>query len=231
MNKILKTLKRKWAEYLLEVLVVTIGILGAYMLNNWNEERKDRIREIQLLTELHADLIEMEAEFTNDIRYARQSIRSKEVIIEVIENELPYQDSLQQYFNNFFWIQHTGLIKSTYSSIENWGINNLSNDSLRRQIVSLFQTDNDYLDALTKSQWNTFYGPYQDLLGLLFDLSNTNEVKVMDYDLLITSKEHAKRERTMLGASRLTVNGRAEVLGRISQLKENVELEIERLSK
>jgi hypothetical protein len=46
MKKILETIKRKWTEYLLEIFVIMIGILGAFTLSNWNESNKERIRQI-----------------------------------------------------------------------------------------------------------------------------------------------------------------------------------------
>ena len=58
MKKILETLQRKWAEYLLEMIVITFGILGAYSLNSWNERRKSGIEEKIVLNALKMDFQE-----------------------------------------------------------------------------------------------------------------------------------------------------------------------------
>ena len=55
MGKIFHLLKADWYKYLLEILVITFGILGAYALNNWNEYRKDREREDAILKQLQTE--------------------------------------------------------------------------------------------------------------------------------------------------------------------------------
>ena len=56
MKKLLETLKQKWAEYLLEMIVITAGILGAFGLNSWNQNRLDSKEEQRLLTLIHAEV-------------------------------------------------------------------------------------------------------------------------------------------------------------------------------
>ena len=56
MKKIIEHLKLEWWKYELETLVVIVGILGAFTLNNWNESRKDKIIEQGIYKNLQTSL-------------------------------------------------------------------------------------------------------------------------------------------------------------------------------
>ena len=74
MKTILETLKRKWAEYLLEILVITVGIIGAFALNNWNENRITKNTE-------QSYLIALKEEFTyNKSQLERVMLRNSKNI-------------------------------------------------------------------------------------------------------------------------------------------------------
>ena len=58
MKKILNRLSTNWDKYLLEILVIMIGILSAFGLNNWNENRKDSSHERKILASLLSEAYE-----------------------------------------------------------------------------------------------------------------------------------------------------------------------------
>lgn len=48
----------QYARYAIgEIVLVVIGILIALQINNWNEERKSRIEEIEILKSIKLDFI------------------------------------------------------------------------------------------------------------------------------------------------------------------------------
>lgn len=86
MKIILETLKKKWPNYLLEIFVITIGILVAFMLNSWNEEKKDREQERLLLTEL-------QNEFNKNLKELDEKIMMRNSIMESAEKLLFYSEN------------------------------------------------------------------------------------------------------------------------------------------
>ncbi|MFK7953575.1 MAG: DUF6090 family protein [Ekhidna sp.] len=86
MKRILTTLKEKWPEYLLEILVLIIGIYGAFAMDNWNEERKDRQKEQQVLTEL-------KAEYQSNLDQLDQKTNMRNQMLEAAHNIFRYIDS------------------------------------------------------------------------------------------------------------------------------------------
>lgn len=57
MNKILNHLRTDWYKYALEMIVITAGILGAFMLNSWNEGMKEHDEKSVLLTNLRGEFL------------------------------------------------------------------------------------------------------------------------------------------------------------------------------
>jgi len=138
MKRILTTLSQKWPEYLLEILVITVGILGAYTLNNWNENTKTKQLEIKYLKEMHTNLkfdlqdIDFNIDF-NESRYA-----SNKIVLEHLRKKQPYHDSLDFHLSNLLYSTRTLPNTSAYESLTSRGLEIISNDSLRAHITNVY---------------------------------------------------------------------------------------------
>jgi hypothetical protein len=141
MKKILETLKRKWAEYLLEIMVITIGILGAYALNNWNEGRKTDIEEQEILQLLYND-------FRNSKTHSESLIKKELRNIEMLTAALGSKERVDSLFNlsdgpqiakDIFWdFQHEGPVFRGYMDLKSSGKSSLIQSlELRYELTQL----------------------------------------------------------------------------------------------
>lgn len=73
MEKIIEAIRSRWAEYLLEIIVIMIGILGAFALDNWNQSKDRKQKELNYLKglkeEFETNLQETEVNLTNYKKY------------------------------------------------------------------------------------------------------------------------------------------------------------------
>jgi hypothetical protein len=122
MKKILETIKRKWAEYLLETFVIIIGILGAFMLDEWRENRNNQqlLGEYYLL--LKSELVTDTLNLVNDIEYISKSNIGFDILIKNINQELSLPpDSVLTLYSPMFGIGDFRANTETFESIKSSG--------------------------------------------------------------------------------------------------------------
>ena len=141
MKRILTTLSQKWPEYLLEILVITSGILGAFALNNWNENIGREARRTQafdlLLTELSRDkrILQIELDFMQSQLTYLQQIKTDSA------RDL---DSLNGHLNNYFYFRPS---ISKYESLKQTGDLNLIEGELLNAVVSHYENSYQWLQG------------------------------------------------------------------------------------
>ena len=145
-----------------EIFIVTIGILFALHINNWNQNQISKKSEIKILTELKNDF---EANF-HEINYLKSRIielNRNSNIINLLENEIPLENQTSQLnrmggFMGFLG-GYGGIFNSantSYKYLESTGINSFNNDSLRIAITKMFE---EYFKNIhiREKQYSDFY--------------------------------------------------------------------------
>jgi len=125
-----------------EIILVMIGILLALQVNNWNEQRKSKLEEIKILKDfqesLQIDIIGLNRA-TNANTRAKNSMN---FLLDYMEKDLPYNDSLKYHFGNttFHWLY--GISNSVVDALKSKGLNLISNDSLKQRIINIYTWSN-----------------------------------------------------------------------------------------
>ena len=94
MKRIITTLAQKWPEYLLEILVITIGILGAFTLNNWNEDRKTQQEAQELYQQLLLDYESNLKQLNQKIELHRACVNSGFFVLNAMDKQQANLDTL-----------------------------------------------------------------------------------------------------------------------------------------
>lgn len=139
-NLILENQTGKYLKYAIgEIVLVVIGILIALQINNWNEERKNRNYENQLLVQLQNDLKLNIKDLKLNLSLQEKTIESSKLLSMHINNKSPYHDSLAIHFSNTgIWTKFV-VSEGAYKTIESKGLDLISNLELRDLIFRIYQ--------------------------------------------------------------------------------------------
>lgn len=193
MKRILTTLKEKWPEYFLEILVLVIGIYGAFELANYGENRNRKRAELEILKSCKIELIADLKDITINMEDLRKSLLAFDILLEVLENDGRYHDSLSWHFNYTLLPMHFVHSNSSFETLKSKGLDLISNADLRTKLISLYDSQYDlFLQAETEELAEVQYGMRHILPGRFesaFNYDGTFEGKMVPLDFESLKKD------------------------------------------
>ena len=228
-NKIGKYLQYAFGE----VILVVAGILIALQIDNWNDTRKERLKEREMLQQFALELGDDLEILDASIAYNDFVIKSCNELIRHLEGDLPYNDSLSLYFDRWVSPDVLEFNGSTYQNLTTIGPELIRNEQLRTELLKLYnfsykkaRTFNDYF----RSDFHSFIAPIQ--------LANVEAVEwgkasvPVDYEAL-------KKNVLFINALKWSKNGHQANNREFSKLRETImeliakiaeELQVKRLN-
>ena len=153
MKRILSTLKEKWPEYLLEILVLIIGIYGAFALDKWNENAKSKRTEFELLKALHHDLGENILQLNSVIAFDSMVYSRQNVLVKILDSEASvYHDTLKIYFGFSNRSASFDPQRLAYESLKSIGFDIISDIQVRNKVIELYDQDYSHFKETGESQ-------------------------------------------------------------------------------
>ncbi|MCW5898561.1 MAG: hypothetical protein KIT10_04765 [Flavobacteriales bacterium] len=124
-----------------EILLVVIGILIALQINNWNNERGNRAREVKYLNGLKADLAMDLGKLAEFITDKERKTSSGSLLLKqappTSAAEIRYVDSLS--WNVFVWKTFVPSTKTLNELIGSGNLSFITNDSIKTRVLDLAQ--------------------------------------------------------------------------------------------
>jgi hypothetical protein len=140
MNSIRKTLSSKWPEYLVEIFVIVIGILAAYQLDQWRQQRKDNSERDRLLENLQYEFSINLEKINAELEIMDRSITASIGIFEMTGGaykQYTREEVDELIFHMITYEPSIDLSSGAYLDLLNSGKLNLVNeDSLRRKLLT-----------------------------------------------------------------------------------------------
>jgi len=226
---------KKFSKYLLyavgEILLVVIGILIALQVDTWQDANQKRNREIEFLSQMKETLNLEISDLQFNIEALEGSLKSIRVVQKHLEDQLPYHDSLAYHFANSSREMGYMVRAGVYEQLKSSGMDLISNDSLRNQIVTHYDVNTYFLvdleNILVHNHNNISVRP---MMMRKFNYSwFTKPAIPNDYRELLKDSEYLSLLKTTWGIIHFQLSRTRSVLESGQRLQESIEKELVQL--
>lgn len=148
----------KYFKYAIgEILLVVIGILIALQINNWNENNKQREKEKVILENLKTSLEKDILTHNFHIQSYEKSKHSIQFLIEFMENDYQFTDSLKYHFGRTTYLWNPSIQLEIFENLKSVGFDIISNKNLKEQILRYYSfATTDFITA--KNRYDNIMG-------------------------------------------------------------------------
>ena len=150
----------KYFKYAIgEIILVVIGILIALSINNWNEQRKNAIKEETALTQLKKDLDQTYKDLDELKEFFKSNAQSAKIVLHSYWTKEYLKDTLLFHFGRVGSNRKYSPNISTAQSLINSGrIDLVSSEELKTSIIKYIETVDDITSDISRYE-ETYYRP------------------------------------------------------------------------
>lgn len=184
-------------KYTSEFVLIFISVILAFAMTEWSNSRGEKLSEDKLLTEIRNGINKDLEDFTNNINGNRLSLRSVAVMRDWLNQKEVPQDSIAVYYSILFRNYAPIINKSGYESLKSTNLKTITNDSLRSEIITLYDYHYKILETLENDaeemqEFKNFYKPINSLLFPYMEFSEEGRLLKLKPALGLT--ENQKKE-------------------------------------
>ena len=128
-----------------EIVLVMIGILLALQVNNWNELRKEKGHEIKILVALRNGFLQDMEEIESNLTNYKIAVKASDLVVQHLQSNAQYHDFLAVHLAQTIGMDAFIPQKAAYQTLKSKGVDLISNDSLRSQILYVHDFLYDFL--------------------------------------------------------------------------------------
>lgn len=190
-------MNKAWKKYTLEFLSIFIAVIAAFGLNNWNENRRDRLAEEKILNEIKNGLEKDWEDLTLNMFGHEKGIEACKYWRKVIMDEPFGHDSILFHYANltrdFISIQNS----AGYESLKSKGLEIVEDDSLRVKIISFYEYDFSVLEKLeedySEMQFHeNYYSAFNEVVAPYFSFDAKGNINEISTPLRLDIREKNK---------------------------------------